>query len=162
MTTAFQLAELNIAQPLGPLDGPVMAEFMANLERINRLGDESPGFVWRLQDETGNATALEQPFGPGIISNLTVWTDHEALRLYTYKSEHAQFIRRRTQWFQDLDGPHLVLWWIPAGHHPNLVEGKARLDHLAAHGPAPHAFTFAKAFDPAGQPLRRTIAERVA
>lgn len=155
MPDAFELAELNIARPRGPLDSPVMAEFMANLARINRLGDESPGFVWRLQDESGDATGLEQPFGPGIIANLTVWADHEALRLYTYKSEHAAFIRRRAQWFAELEGPHLVLWWVPAGHRPNLEEGKARLDHLAAHGPTPHAFIFSRAFDPAGLPLRR-------
>ena len=80
MTDSWHLAQLNIARPRAPLDDPIMAEFMANLERINALGDASPGFVWRLQDDSGNATALEQPFGPEMIVNMTVWEDVEALR----------------------------------------------------------------------------------
>ena len=146
MLGSHQLAQLNIARPRGPLDGPVMAEFMANLERINGLGDASPGFVWRLQDEDGNATALEQPFGPDIIVNLTVWQDIEALRAFAFRGEHAAFLRRRAEWFAKLAGPPGVLWWIPAGHRPTLGEAKARLDLLAASGPTAAAFTFARAF----------------
>ncbi|MFO1046482.1 MAG: DUF3291 domain-containing protein [Geminicoccaceae bacterium] len=155
MSRAHHLAQLNIARPRGPLDGPVMAEFMANLARINGLGDASPGFVWRLQDEGGDATALEQPFGPDIIVNLTVWQDVETLRAFAFRSEHAAFLRRRAEWFLKLAGPPAVLWWVPAGHRPALAEAKARLELLAETGPSPAAFTFARAFGPQGMPLRR-------
>ncbi|MFO1038573.1 MAG: DUF3291 domain-containing protein [Geminicoccaceae bacterium] len=156
--TEHHLAQLNIARLRAPLEDPSMAEFAQNLARINGLGDTSPGFVWRLQDESGDATGLEQPFGDGVIVNLTVWADVESLRRFTYKSEHAGFVRRRGAWFVPLDGPHLVLWWIPAGHLPTLSEAKERLDRLATEGPCPEAFLFARAFDPAGTPLRRGAA----
>jgi len=53
----FELAQINIARILAPLDDPIMAEFVANLERINALADAAPGFVWRLQSSNGNATS---------------------------------------------------------------------------------------------------------
>jgi hypothetical protein len=154
MTAGCQLAQLNIARPRAALDDPLMAEFMANLERINGLGDTSPGFVWRLQGEGGDATGLEQPFGPDIIVNLTVWADLASLRAFAFKSEHAQFLRRRTQWFGELGGPHLVLWWVPAGHRPSLAEAKVRLDLLAAEGPTAAALVFSSAFRPDGAAQR--------
>ena len=107
MTDSWHLAQLNIARPRAPLDDPIMAEFMANLERINALGDASPGFVWRLQDDSGNATALEQPFGPEMIVNMTVWEDVEALRAFVFRSEHTGFLRRRAEWFDKLERPDL-------------------------------------------------------
>ncbi|MFO1071358.1 MAG: DUF3291 domain-containing protein [Geminicoccaceae bacterium] len=162
MTPAFELAQLNIARPRAGLDDPLMAGFMANLDRINALAEASPGFVWRLQDESGNATGLAQPFGADIIVNLTVWQDVEALRRYAYKSEHADFVRRRAAWFGELAGPHLVLWWVPAGHRPTLAEARQRLDRLAAAGPSPEAFTFARAFAPDGTPRRRGVERHVA
>lgn len=152
---AFELAQLNIARPRAALDDPLMAEFMANLERINALAETSPGYVWRLQDDSGNATAIASPFGEDVIVNLTVWSSVEHLRLFTYKTQHAGFVRRRKEWFGELDGPHLVLWWVPAGHRPGLDEAKARLELLAAHGPTSRAFIFSRAFDPVGAPLRR-------
>lgn len=162
MPQAFELAQLNIARPRAALDDPVMAEFMANLERINALAETSPGFAWRLKDDSGNATTVEQPFGDGVIVNLTVWRSVEDLRLFTYKTEHAGFVRRRHAWFGELDGPHLVLWWVPAGHRPSLDEAKARLEHLAAHGPTPTGFIFSRPFDPGGVPLRRKSRPTVA
>lgn len=158
MSRPHQLAQLNIARPRGPLDGPVMAEFMANLDRINGLGDASPGFVWRLQDDGGNATALAQPFGAEIIVNLTVWQDVESLRAFAFRGEHATFLRRRGEWFEKLPGPPSVLWWVPAGHRPTLAEAKKRLDRLASFGPTATAFTFARAFAADGAPLRRSDA----
>jgi hypothetical protein len=155
MTHAFELAQLNIARPRAALDHPVMAEFMANLDRINALAETLPGYVWRLQDASGNATAVASPFGEGVIVNLTLWLSVEDLRQFTYKTEHAGFIRRRKEWFGDLDGPHLVLWWVPAGHRPGADEAQARLELLAARGPTPAAFIFSRAFDPLGTPLRR-------
>lgn len=151
----FELAQLNIARPRAALDDPALAEFMANLDRINALAEAMPGFVWRLQDESGNATALTSPFGEGVIVNLTLWRGVEDLRRFTYRTEHAGFVRRRKEWFAELGGPYLVLWWVPAGHRPGLDEAKQRLEHLAAHGPTPEAFIFSRAFDPTGMPLRR-------
>jgi Domain of unknown function (DUF3291) len=152
------LAQLNIARPRAPLDHPIMAEFMANLARINALGDASPGFVWRLQDDSGNATGLDQPFGLEIIANMTVWEDIESLRAFVFRSGHVAFLRRRAEWFEKLDGPPTVLWWVPAGHRPTLGEGKRRLEQLAERGPTAEAFTFTHPFGADAQPLRRALA----
>ena len=95
----YQLAQLNIATLKAPLDDPIMAEFVANLDRINTLADQSPGFVWRLQSDQGDATEL-RPFGDEILVNLSVWQDTDALRQYVYRSAHTDIMRRRKQWFE--------------------------------------------------------------
>ena len=127
MTDSWHLAQLNIARPRAPLDDPIMAEFMANLERINALGDASPGFVWRLQDDSGNATALEQPFGPEMIVNMTVWEDVEALRaLRVPQRAHGLPAPPRRMVRQARAAPTSVLWWVPAGHRPVAGRGQGR------------------------------------
>lgn len=45
---------------------------------------------------------------------------------------------------------HLALWWVPAGHRPDVAEARARLERLQRDGPTPEAFTFARRFPPAG------------
>ena len=134
-----------------------MAEFMANLDRINGLGDACPGFVWRLQDDDGNATGLDQPFGPDIIVNLTVWESVEYLRGFVFRTEHAAFLRRRGEWFSKLDHSPIVLWWVRAAS-PVPGRTKVRLGQLIDDGPAPAAFSFARAFGADGRPMRRAVA----
>ncbi len=136
-----ELAELNVARARAPLDSPVMADFMAALDRVNALAEASPGFVWRLRDEAGNATSIRVFDDPRIIVNLTVWTSPEALAGYAYRTGHVEVFRRRADWFERLDGPNLVLWWVPVGHRPTVAEATARLACLAAEGPGPSAFT---------------------
>ncbi len=36
-----------------------MAAFVAQLPNINALAEQSPGFVWRLQTENGDATSIK-------------------------------------------------------------------------------------------------------
>lgn len=143
--TTFHLAQLNIAVVKAPLDSPLMAEFVANLNRINTLAEAAPGFIWRLKTEAGNATAL-RPLGDDTIVNLSVWSDIAMLQGYVYQSAHVEIMRRRREWFQRIASAYLVLWWIPAGHEPTIPEALARLDTLRRHGPTPTAFTFRQAF----------------
>ena len=146
MTAAsHELAQMNVALPVAPLESPVMAEFMANLDRINALAEASPGFVWRLQDDAGNATAL-RPMGPDAIVNMSVWRDAAALSVFVHKSGHVEYLKRRREWFQRIAEAYVVLWWVPKGHRPTMEEGVARLTKLRAEGPTPEAFTFRQAF----------------
>jgi len=149
-SNAYHIAEINIARMLAPLDDPIMAEFVANLDRINSLGMQSPGFVWILKDESGTNSATDiRPFeDEAIIVNMTVWENIEALFNFTYYSDHTEFFRRRAEWFSKLEFVGTVLWWIPAGHIPTVEEAKARLEHLQQHGPTPYAFTFKKRYTP--------------
>ena len=145
----YELAQLNIAHMRAPLDSPMLADFVANLDRINARAEQSPGFVWRLQTDDGNATAI-RPFGAAFIVNLSVWKDLDALYDYVYKSAHVAVMRRRKEWFTKMREAYTVLWWIPAGHRPTVAEAKARLEHLRARGPSPDAFTFQQPYSSPG------------
>ena len=141
----FQLAELNIAQMKAPIDSPVMKDFVDNLDRINGLAEQSPGFVWRLQMEDGNATSL-RPFGDDIIVNLSVWEDKASLFDYVYGPGHVEIMRRKKEWFDRMSAAYLVLWWVPAGHQPSEEEAKEKLMLLREVGPTAAAFTFKQFF----------------
>ena len=146
--TDVYLAQVNIGRIKGPLESPVMAGFVARLDEINALADRSPGFVWRLQTEAGNATYLRPYDDDRILFNMSVWQTVEALRDYVYKSVHAELLRGRQQWFSKFEAAYLALWWVPAGHTPSVDEAKERLAHLDEHGPTPFAFTLKETFPP--------------
>jgi len=146
--TQWHLAQANIARAVAPLDEPVMAEFVARLDAINAVADASPGFVWRLQGDTGNATEIQAYGDPRIIFNMSVWETSEALFDYVYKSDHLSVLRRRKDWFERAHRPSAALWWIEAGRTPSVEDGVARLEHLAEHGPTARAFTFKERFPP--------------
>jgi hypothetical protein len=147
----YELAQLNIGQLKAAIDSPLLAEFVANLDRINRLADSSDGFRWRLMTDEGNATSL-RPFGDDVIVNMSVWSDLDALRRYVYRSSHAEILKRRQEWFVQSPQSSLVLWWIPSGHRPTLSEAASRLEQLRQRGPSPAAFTFKNAY-PAPMPI---------
>ena len=149
----WHLAQINIGRLKYPVDDPRSADFMDNLDPINELAEQSPGFVWRLQDESGNATAIRAFDDETILPNLTVWESIESLKDYVFKSDHARFVRRRREWFEPMDDlPVLTMWWVRAGHIPTLVEAKERIDHLVEHGPTAHAFSFRPTFGPPSHP----------
>jgi len=143
----YELAQLNIAVMKEPLVSPRMADFVANLERINALAESSPGFVWRLQDEEGDATGL-RPLDDSTLVNMSVWQDVAALNNYVYKTAHVEIMRRRKEWFDRMSEAHMVLWWVPQGHRPSVVQAIERLQLLRTQGPSPDAFTFRHAFPP--------------
>lgn len=144
---AYELAQLNIALLKAPLESPLLADFVANLERVNALAEATPGFVWRLKTEAGDATAL-RPFGDDILVNLSVWANHESLHAFVYGPEHARIMCRRSEWFQPLNAAHLVLWWVRAGHRPTLAEAAEKLAAVRHQGAQAEAFTFRKVFSP--------------
>jgi len=128
------------------MSDPIMAGFVAQLDTINALADQAPGFVWRLQTESGNATTIRVFDDERIIVNLTTWESIDALFAFAFKSAHTQVMSHRKEWFDRMDAPYLALWWIPAGHIPTVGEAKARLEHLQLHGPTPYAFHFKTRF----------------
>jgi hypothetical protein len=144
--TAFHLAQLNIGRLLAPLDSEQMSGFVAALEPINALADSAPGFVWRLQTEAGDATALRVFDDDMLIVNMSVWESREALSQFVFRSAHREVLTGRRQWFERIDDDYLVLWWVAAGHIPEVDEAKARLSLLQKEGPSPEAFTFRSVF----------------
>jgi hypothetical protein len=150
----FHLAQINIATLLAPLDDPRLAEFVANLDRINEQAEAAPGFIWRLKGEGNDATSL-RPFGENVIVNMSVWEDADRLFNFVYRTAHAPVMAKRGQWFAKPEGPFMALWWISAGHRPTIEEARQRLTLLARKGPSPGAFTFKQRFPaPVGSAVR--------
>ena len=146
MDTGAPLAQINVARLRAPIDDPRTAEFVDALERINAVADEAPGFVWRLQTEDGDATAIRAFDDELMIVNMSVWTSLEALAEYVYRSGHEAFLRRRREWFEERVEAHQALWRVEGGHRPDVAEGLERLADLRRHGPSPRAFTFREPF----------------
>ena len=140
----YQLAQINIGRARAEMNDPVMHGFMSNLAQINALAEHSPGFIWRLQSEAGNAKALRYFDDPLIIVNMSVWESVEVLKELTY--DQVSFFKQRGLWFEAFEKPYLALWWILKDHRPTIAETKAKLDLLEHHGPTPEAFTFSKVF----------------
>jgi heme-degrading monooxygenase HmoA len=140
----FELAQLNIAHLKAPIESPLLADFVANLDRINALAEASDGFKWRLMTDDGNATSL-RPFGDDVIVNMSVWRDLEALRNYVHHSAHVEIMERRREWFARASEAYAVLWWVAVGHRPSVSEAAGRLENLRRYGSSPAAFTFGKA-----------------
>jgi hypothetical protein len=151
--STHELAQLNIGIIKGPMDSPVMAEFAANLDRINAMAESAPGFVWRLQTEDGDATAIRPFEDENVLVNMSVWRDIASLSAYVYKSGHVEIMRRRREWFERMDQAFLVLWWVPQGHRPSVSEAIEKLELLRARGPTAAAFTFRQPFPSPGAGL---------
>ena len=102
--TNYHLAEINIGRLRAPVDDPMIADFVANLDRINALAEGSPGFVWRLTGEGNNATDIQpDPSDPLMAINMSVWESAAALGAFVYRSDHQGVMRRRKEWFEKLD-----------------------------------------------------------
>jgi Domain of unknown function (DUF3291) len=152
---SYHIAQINIGRITAPLDDAQMAGFVNRLADINALADRSPGFVWRLQTEAGNATYFRPYEDDRILLNMSVWKTIEELKQYVYRSAHVEVLRRRQEWFEAFAGVYAALWWVPLGHIPSIDEAKKRLAHLQAHGPTQFAFDFKTVFEPDEEFQRR-------
>jgi len=147
------LAQVNIGRLRAPLDSPVLADFVAALDPVNAAADAAPGFVWRLQTEDGNATAVrafewDAAGSAGVIVNLSVWESVEALAAFVYSARHREVLRRRREWFERIDQAYTALWWISPGTTPTTAQAEYRVKYLRQHGPTPDAFTLRVHFPP--------------
>ena len=160
----FELAQVNVGRLVAPLDDPQLADFVAALDPVNAVADSAPGFVWRLQTDDGNATAVrafewDAAGSAGIIVNMSVWRDLEHLAAFVYSDVHRQVLRRRRQWFQRMQEAYTACWWVASGHRPSTDEAEDRILHLRAHGPTAHSFTLHDSYPPpdaaqSEQPIR--------
>lgn len=147
------LAQANIARLRAPIQDAAIAGLLERIEAMNHLAEKSPGFVWRLE---GSDVTLEHlrvfdnyfvPFEPErLFYNMSVWESVEHLHQYTYNAAHAEMLRQKHEWISKFERPHLVLWWIPAGHRPSIDESARRFRILHERGPTSDAFTFKDIF----------------
>jgi len=155
-TDIFHLAEFNISRLKAPLDSPSMKEFVDFLDPVNRFGEQSPGFIWRLSTPEGQSSTYLPPAYDDemIVTNLTVWKDIDSLKHFAYHTVHAYFLRNRKQWFDQITDRQFVLWWINKDHLPTLEEAKQKLIHMQQNGPTSGAFTLQVPFDSYGNRLK--------
>ena len=154
----YHLAQVNTAKMNAELDDPIMSGFVQRLDEINVLAENSKGFVWRFQTETGDATYL-RPFDDiRILFNMSVWETMEDLKNYVYVSKHVELLKSKASWFKKLDEAHLALWWIQKGYMPSVEEALEKLRLVKTQGPSPDAFTFAKPYPKPNKTLNRTRA----
>ena len=146
MKLTYQLAQVNIGKILAPMDNPVMEGFKSNLDPINKLAENSPGFIWRLKDETNNATSIKIFEDDFMLINMSVWESIDALYQFVYQSHHVQYVKRRKEWFEKMPEMFMALWYVPAGHEPTPLEAMERLNYLRKHGDTPFSFGFRNKF----------------
>ena len=142
----FQLAQINIARLIAPIDDPKIASFVSQLDTINAIAESAPGFIWRLKSESGNSTDIAYNDDPFVIVNMSVWKSLEALRDFAYRTDHRKVYQDRAKWFEKMDKPNYCLWWVPSGHLPSVAEGRERLEHYQLHGATPYSFWFSQRF----------------
>ena len=136
----MHLAELNLAKLRYPKGDARVAGFFDALETVNALAGRMPGFVWRLKDDGGDATAFRLAEDPMVIVNLSVWQTPADLERYVFQTVHTAFYRKRDQWFEKMTTPHMVFWQVEPGHQPTLANASDRLADLTANGPSERAF----------------------
>ncbi|MEA3388069.1 DUF3291 domain-containing protein [Sphingobium sp. CCH11-B1] len=149
--TVWHLAQINIGRLVAPKGDPQVQPFFDALDRVNALAEASPGFVWRLKDEGGNATDMALGGDPLLIPNMSVWTDADALFDFVYRSAHTPVMARRRDYFERFEGAYQALWWIEAGAIPTVNDGLSRLWLLDRLGPTAQAFTFKTRFPVPGE-----------
>ena len=125
--TKHHLAQINVGRLVAPEGSTEVQEFFDSLDRVNALAEASPGFVWRLQSEAGNATDIKPTSDSLLIVNMSVWETPETLFAFVYKSDHTSVLAKRRDWFERPEGAYQALWWVPCGHVPSIEEGLSKL-----------------------------------
>jgi hypothetical protein len=150
---AYELAQVNVARLRAPLDSPVLGGFVAVVDPIGRLAEQSPGFVWRLVGE-GHGVVTRADQDAVLVVNVSVWRSYEALHAFAYRSAHGALVRRRADWFRPVPQPSTALWWVPAGHRPDAEDALRHLALLRRYGPSSRSFSLRQRFAPDGKPVR--------
>ncbi|WP_299532677.1 DUF3291 domain-containing protein [Ulvibacterium sp.] len=143
----YQLAQINVARMIGVnIEDPIMQEFVDNLDNVNELAENSAGFIWRLKDESNNASNFNPFNDEQVIINISVWKDIESLENFTYKTFHTDFLKRRKEWFHKYGKAYFALWWIEEGRYPSIEDAMERLEFLQLNGVTERAFNFRDRF----------------
>jgi Domain of unknown function (DUF3291) len=143
----YYLAQINIAKLLEPIDSPLLEDFVNDLDRINTIAENCQGFIWRLKDESGNATHINPFDDNSFIVNISVWESIDDLKNFTYNTDHFEVFKKRAKWFKKMKTPHMALWWLKEGELPTAIDGKKKLLQLETLGDTEESFSFKHLFD---------------
>ena len=151
----YQLAQVNIAKFRLPQEHAANADFVNNLDRVNAIAENQPGFIWRFTGTGNDALDIQAFDNPNIAINMSVWSDIKHLVNFVYRNnDHKEIMRRRKEWFEKIDF-HMVLWWVEENQRPTVEDAKIRLELLQRNGPTYSAFTFKHPYQaPSGDILK--------
>ncbi|NEA39304.1 DUF3291 domain-containing protein [Streptomyces sp. SID11385] len=154
--------------------GPLTRAFQDSGEPVYDAVARHPGYLARAESTGGSGTPFDADWGAwgefavpawydkgrtadtvALAATLSLWTDPRAAFDAVYSGAHREALNRRADWFERTGRPGHVCWWVAEDAIPGWRDGVAALEHLDAHGPAPHAFTFPHAFTPEGAPAGR-------
>lgn len=149
----YHIAQANIARMRAPLGTPEMKGLADRIGEMNKLAEQSRGFVWRLKDSeiAPNALLAFADYFPcqsgRLFYNMSVWESIEDLKNYAFKSLHSEMLRDRQKWIEQFERAHSALWWIPENSLPTIEDSVARLRSVDENGATPYAFTFKNFFE---------------
>jgi hypothetical protein len=136
------IAQMNWGRMLFSLDHPRMAEFSESLDGIYGLADRHQGFIWRIRDVDAATQLQALGFDNMLSATVSVWETEDALREYTFRSLHGQFIDQKREWFEAVEGPQLVIWNVDQDAQPTFGEAFERLEILKVNGPSSAAYSW--------------------
>jgi hypothetical protein len=138
------IAHFNWATLVADLEDRRVAPFVNAVPKVNAIAERSPGFVWRSGGEAERVRPSAGRSSPktALIASFSVWETPEHFRDYVYKTVHGAFFRRGHEWFEPDRPRGHVLWWVEAGHIPDIAEARDKVDAMTANGPGPEAFDF--------------------
>ncbi len=94
LAQSYYLAQVDIPTLRASLNHPSMADFVAQIHRVNAIADADSGFVWRLRNEGADgATSIRAFDDDRILITLIVWRPLESLANYVYGGAHAAIMR---------------------------------------------------------------------
>lgn len=139
----MNVAQYNVAMLKAPAAD--LPDFLAEVARVNAVGDEAPGFIWRYKSP-GDENSLDDTVGPYII-NLTVWASLDDLWNFTFSGDHLDMLRRRRDWFVPGEMTNILWylpdWWFPWWPiMPTPEEAEARVCYYWENGPSEIAWTW--------------------
>jgi hypothetical protein len=144
------LAHFSLAEPREAVTHPLLNEFVTNIERVNQIAEQTPGFIWTLQipdflEYVKNIPGFE---GQYLVINISLWESFAALKKFVYTGLHGELFKKRKDWFYKRETPGYVLWWVDEDHYPDTLEAKQHLDLLTKNGPSREAFDFNQEYGP--------------
>ena len=164
------VALMTIGLLRAPWGDPVVRGFEERVDETFATAAASPGFVVNvdvMDDQGFRSGVFPPPFADPeranrVAATLSVWRDAESAFAFSYRGMHGASLRERHEWFEKVDAPSHVAWWIDEGHGPTWVEAAGRYVELVQAGPSARAFDFRSPFDAAGcaSPIDREAVRR--
>lgn len=136
----MSIAQMNWGRLRYPPSDPRLQEFLDSLDHVYGAAEKHPGFVWRITDGEASAQLEQLGFDDRMSATVSVWNSVEHLRDYTFATIHADYLGRRSEWFEEVEGPQLAIWNVQTDSRPDFSEAFGRLEHLKAHGPSDFAY----------------------